>query len=250
MQIFIPKHSLKKEYKIDAKTDDEIINSVREIFYPLEEFVKVRYEDEMITVNIEMPEDLDNIESDKVLEEALDKARRGYLEEAIVLMEKSIKLHHGNMPAWRNLGTAFLEKKEWIKARNLYKTALILYPKDVHAMVGLANTYVRNPESEQEDIKTGIEYFRKAIEEDPEEYLAHNNLGAALHSIGRSEEAVESFKKAIQINDRDQRGLLGIAMVYSDTGNAYEARRHFDKVVQIDPTSHLAKIAQSYLFKS
>ena len=49
-------------------------------------------------------------------------------------------------------------------------------------------------------LATAKELLEEAVQNDPEQYWAYNNLGCTLVALGDLEDAVESFKKAIEVN--------------------------------------------------
>ena len=59
-----------------------------------------------------------------------------------------------------------------------------------------------------------MEHFRKAVQIDPNNCEALDNLGIALAAQGQFEEAIKNFRQAIQIkpNDGDALDSLGIAL--------------------------------------
>jgi protein O-mannosyl-transferase len=69
----------------------------------------------------------------------------------------------------------------------------------------------------------------------PDDPLAHNNLGNALLSIGRNREAIEHYQQALQLkpNYTDARIDLGIAL--SQEGRYEEAIEIFQNVLQAEP---------------
>ena len=48
------------------------------------------------------------------------------------------------------------------------------------------------------------ELLEEAIQNDPEQYWAYNNLGCTLVALGDLDGAVEQFKKAIEVNSADK----------------------------------------------
>ena len=45
-----------------------------------------------------------------------------------------------------------------------------------------------------------VEFYRKAIEIQPDFISAYNNLGVLLYRIDKKEESIDSFKKALEID--------------------------------------------------
>ncbi|MBF0358332.1 MAG: tetratricopeptide repeat protein [Magnetococcales bacterium] len=69
-----------------------------------------------------------------------------------------------------------------------------------------------------------LDCYKKALEVDPENWVAHSNIGLALQSIGELDAAVASHKKAIAVNP-------DYADAYNNLGNAQHEQGNFDAAV-------------------
>jgi protein O-mannosyl-transferase len=77
--------------------------------------------------------------------------------------------------------------------------------------------------------------FGRALEVTENNYLAHNNLGNALHKKGQRDEAIAHYQEAIRLNP-------GFALAHDNLGNALdekgeadEAIRHFQEAIRLKP---------------
>lgn len=70
---------------------------------------------------------------------------------------------------------------------------------------------------ESGDFDEAEKLFRAAIELDPEQYWAYNNLGAVLLYKGQVEEAIEMFEKSVEVNSKA-----------TDTGAAARVKKAMD----------------------
>ena len=77
--------------------------------------------------------------------------------------------------------------------------------------------------------------FRRALAVTENNYIAHGNLGEALATKGRIDEAIRQFREAIQIEPDypDAQNNLGIAL--GKTGNIDEAILHFQEAIRYRP---------------
>jgi len=84
------------------------------------------------------------------------------------------------------------------------------------------------------DIET---LWRATIARNPQSWLAHNNLGAALLKQGRPEEAVGEFREALRINpsNTDAHNDLGTALLKE--GQIGGAIEEFNEALRIDPAN-------------
>lgn len=71
---------------------------------------------------------------------------------------------------------------------------------------------------EKNKVNRAITYFRKAIEINPNDLLAHYNLGIVYTNQGQYDLAIEYFNKAIEINAYDEETYYNRAFIYSLKG--------------------------------
>lgn len=92
-----------------------------------------------------------------------------------------------------NLGVAYERKGEFKEAIKEYEAAAKKNP--------LAYLYLGNVYFEMKDYERAEEYYKKAIEEDPKNADAYNNLAWLYHTTGKNlEEAERLALKAIELN--------------------------------------------------
>ena len=62
----------------------------------------------------------------------------------------------------------------------------------------MGNIFARN----KDDVPTAMKYYDKAVEANPEDNIAVNNIGANMLRQGKREEAKKYFNEALAINDK------------------------------------------------
>lgn len=87
-----------------------------------------------------------------------------------------------------------LERQHTEAARRAYKTALIAWPRNLAARMGLGNTAYALGDS-----KTAEAAYREAIQQHPQAADAWNNLATVLGELGRADEARAAALNAINI---------------------------------------------------
>ena len=77
--------------------------------------------------------------------------------------------------------------------------------------------------------------WRDTLAKNPRCWMAHNNLGLVLVSLGRVPEAIAHYEQALRIRPdlAEVQCYLGIALMYS--GRIPEAIEHFDQALRINP---------------
>ena len=77
--------------------------------------------------------------------------------------------------------------------------------------------------------------FRHALEVTENNYVAHNNLGAALGKKGQIDEAIRQFQEALRLkpDDADAHNNLGIAL--DKKGQTDEAISQYQEAIRLKP---------------
>ncbi|OKH44640.1 hypothetical protein NIES2130_37820 [Scytonema sp. HK-05] len=116
-----------------------------------------------------------------------------------------------------------------------YNKAIQLNPNDATAYNNLGNAL-----REQNKLDEAIAAYNKAIQLNPNDATAYNNLGNALREQNKLDEAIAAYNKAIQLNPND-------ATAYNNLGNALreqnkldEAIAAYNKAIQLNPNDPTA----------
>ena len=80
-----------------------------------------------------------------------------------------------------------------------------------------------------------INFFKRIIELDSENYRAHYNLGIAYFNLNRFEEALNSYKIALSIKPDHKHVYYNIGLLYEKTENLENAIEAYEKALEIDP---------------
>jgi tetratricopeptide (TPR) repeat protein len=82
--------------------------------------------------------------------------------------------------------------------------------------------------------------FRHALEVTSANWVAHNNLGAALKLAGKRKEAVREFEEAVRLNPNDGYAQINLGTALLEVGKFPDAIRHLEQAVRIKPDSVIA----------
>jgi|SRR5579875_2278242 len=129
----------------------------------------------------------------------------GQKQAAIQVLQKVVTLpQHGQEMALalRMLGYLLVtsgDRKNWQRAKEVYRRALVEQPNNAEALngLGLAVLKLGRP-------KEAIPYFKKAISIDPSYVDAVNNIGVAREQLGDIPGALGAFRRALQIDPQNQ----------------------------------------------
>ena len=128
--------------------------------------------------------------------EALKKLEKKEVDKAINHLEKAVKLAPHYSDVWNRLGTISFVSGEYAKAE---------------------------------------QYFRKALEHDPNSFAPVVNLGAALYALGKIEESLLFNKKAVSMEPRDPLANSQLGLSYLALNMYPEAEDHLLKCKSLDP---------------
>ena len=114
----------------------------------------------------------------------------------------------GQLGGYITRGDAYYSQGKYDLAIVVYKKALELDPKNVYALNNLGDAYYK-----QGKYDLAISAYKKALEMDPKNVYALNNLGDAY--LGQSEYnlAISAYKKALEMNPKNVYALKGLEKV-------------------------------------
>ncbi len=209
---------------------------------------------------------------------------RAYLHEgnpegAVEVLEKAVKLDPGNWTAWNHLGMAYMEKnrpeqaeralKKSIKLSNGKAEPLLNYGLVLFAQ-GKAQEAVLQYRLALEDITyrksalilnnlgyalfslqrydEALSALRRAVDRAPNLCQARFNMGLVLRAMDRPDEALASFEQVILMcPDAIMGAYLNAGDLLMQTGHSARALEYLGKVIEKAPDSDAAAIAVELL---
>ncbi len=151
--------------------------------------------------------------------------------------------------AIRGQGAALIDLGQLCEAEKQFKRSLEYEPENKTALSEL--NFIENKIRGQEDAhaqfqlgfiscKAGrnnvaIDYFKQAIQINPDYHDAHFNLGICYLTLDCTNEAIECFKQAIRINPDDSNAQFILGECYIKLSHNSEAIECFKQAIQINP---------------
>lgn len=93
-----------------------------------------------------------------------------------------------------------------------------------------ANQHLRDGKLED-----AVAIYQKAIDQNPNFYLSHHNLGEVLWKFGRLEEAATAFQKAIELKPSAAWSYFNLAQVLEQLGRKEESIASYEKASELNP---------------
>ncbi|MFA5060514.1 MAG: tetratricopeptide repeat protein [Candidatus Omnitrophota bacterium] len=167
----------------------------------------------------------------KVIKKGQNDAR--YKEAQAKVANAYIYLIQKKSPAaasYFNLGYIYGEQGDLKTAIDFYKKALEINPQYAKALYNLANAY-----TDMELYNEAVNLYRRAIKIDPKNSDVYLGLGVAYTALGNHQEAVSCYKKAIEVNPSNSNAYFNLAFSYETTGQIRDAIENYKKTTEIDP---------------
>ena len=188
------------------------------------------------------------------------------------LWEDVLKKSPGKARVWATLGKAHLDKKEYVKAKEMSEKAVQLKPTLLGASNNLAVCYLdyyRDDEKAKElfehilnkrpdapnailnlgvihlrrrELDQAVVYLEKAMELDSENERVYFNLAGVYFNKGQYGKALGLIEKGMVFwpNNRDLNSLLGLTLFHL---NEYEkAEKQLKRVLERDPENRIVLI--------
>ena len=131
-----------------------------------------------------------------------------------------------------NLGRVYSAQDKAGLARLEYERALKLDPKNISAMLFMANIDLDN-----RDWAAAAELLERARDLQPENPGIRQNLGIAYRGLGRFEDSKRSYEKALDLDPTNVDPYLDLAVLYGDHMKSYDlAIQALDKYQEMGGT--------------
>jgi tetratricopeptide (TPR) repeat protein len=158
--------------------------------------------------------------------------RSGRFLEAETIYQELYRLEPDNVDVLTNLAVAGLYRKDFDAMKRILDKVLEIQPKSVRGMINMGNYYAeRNQPSEAQ------KWFAKAVQADPQNYLAHVGLGVQTIRAGvplggnpveQLKKGIEHITKAVLLKPDFAEGYQILVKIYDKLGREDEAKKYAD----------------------
>ena len=153
---------------------------------------------------------------------------RDYYDRAISLLPKPTK---DNWTLFYSRGVCNERLKDWPSAEADLKRALELSPDESLVLNYLGYTWV----DQGENLKTGMDYIRKAVKLKPDDGYYVDSLGWAYFKLGNMPAAVEQLEHAVELKPDDPVVNDHLGDAYWRVGRTLEARYQWQQALTLKP---------------
>ncbi|MFA5293560.1 MAG: tetratricopeptide repeat protein [Phycisphaerae bacterium] len=191
-------------------------------------------------------------------------AVRGDIEQAVEYFNKILKIDPNDIDARMNIGKIFADQGKYDEAMSYYTDAMRLAPNDAAIYNHIAVIFIQQGRLDDAIAvyRKGLEYntnnpavlhtglgtllFRQGKAEEAIKELQEgvkfkpdattfNNLGVALASVGRLNEAIVCHKKAIGLNPKNAEAYYDLGNIMLATSKFDQAADEYSRALQIKP---------------
>ncbi len=141
-------------------------------------------------------------------------------------------------PALEELGRA-LEAE----AIERYQIAILMDSVRYEPFLNLAAEYVR-----RDELKTALEYYRKAYQLKPDNSNVMNDYAVTLLSAKKFQQALSLYERILEKDPTNVNALVNVAMIYARKGEAEKALSTYSVIISIDPEYEDAYYNRGLLF--
>jgi len=172
----------------------------------------------------------------KAYEKGNAEAARGNREAAIRSYQRALALAPRMYPALNNLGNAYLQGKEMVKAEAAFREAMILEPAEGEPYINLGHLRFENKQYEEAE-----QFLSRGLVLSPDSSMGLFFLGSTYARLENWERAESNLQKALAGNDPAIAvAHLELANVYLKTHRRTRALREFDAFLKESPQGPLA----------
>jgi tetratricopeptide (TPR) repeat protein len=157
---------------------------------------------------------------------------RDYYSRALALIDKPSK---ENWALFYARGVCSERLKDWPAAEADLKQALTLSPDESSVLNYLGYTWV----DQNQNLKTAMDYIRKAVKLKPDDGYYVDSLGWAYYRLGNLQAAVEHLERAVELRPDDPVINDHLGDVYWQIGRKFEAKYQWQQSLTLKPDKDL-----------
>ena len=166
--------------------------------------------------------------------------KNGMYDEAMKVCNEILNDYPYSSEAEYYLGYVGLARKDREMAAKHFKQALSIFPNYKKANSGLHNVTKQSLNAGNKSYKRGnlskaTSYYQKALEFDPNFYLAYYQLGVLEKKLGHSQTAIDHLNKVIEIKPEHDKTWFTLGSIYESDGNTELAIEHYNKAIELNP---------------
>ena len=179
---------------------------------------------------------LDKNNSDALLKLGQVQVARGSVDNGIATYQRSLQDNPREASFYILLGELYESKKDWEKAKESYQKALEIQPDNPLASNNLAYVMVQSGGN----VDVALSLAQTARRGMPDSANAADTLGWVYYQKGAYKSAIDLFQEALKLSEKnkapeDATVHYHLGMAYERTDQPTLARQHLERVLKINP---------------
>jgi len=184
---------------------------------------------------IPMPTEVDEksrFKADSLLKKADVSAGKNDDKGAEKLLIQALSLDPSSTEAYKRLAYLYLRQGQFGKAESIYRKLIVTITEDPTLLSNLGMALCS-----QQKLEDAKQFYRKALEVDAQRPGRFFSLGQILYELEELPEALEHFKRAVAMDPENLDYLLTLAHYYLDHGMQVDARALLNEIILSFPQS-------------
>jgi superkiller protein 3 len=173
---------------------------------------------------------------------ALLHRSEGYHELALWEFQKGLELDPENAAICAEMASTYLEKRDYLAAREWYRAAVERAPGEVQFHLLRAEFHLEHLLW----LEDGLAAARTAVALDPQNGVAYDLLGWAQYLLQRPE-VIASLEKAVALDPESARAHYHLGLAYAQEGLKDMARWAYERAIDLDTEGLYRERAQKAL---
>jgi Tfp pilus assembly protein PilF len=161
------------------------------------------------------------------------------LDKGIVHLENAIRLYPQYLEALLLLGTAYMDKQDWVKAESALQQVLARDAKTTGAYFALGELYFRQKKYHEAEAN-----MLSGVHLEPKSVQGHFLLGRLYYELGDLPKAGPQVGTALQLNPKFARGHLLAANILLRARQTENAIVEFEEYLHLEPKGEFAEQAK------
>lgn len=161
----------------------------------------------------------------------VDLQAAGKLDEAAAVYTGILAKHPDVPEVYQNLGSVYLQKKDYPAAETAFQKGLELRPDSTEIATLLARAYAESGQSDK-----AIALMEKSAGANPADAKAQFNHGIFLLNANKNDEAIGAFEAALKADPNMSEAYYRLGTLMINQGKIPEAIQNLEKYLSLNPT--------------
>jgi tetratricopeptide (TPR) repeat protein len=161
---------------------------------------------------------------------------------AIEDYKKGLEFRPNDRPMMTNTAIAYIQKKDFEKAKRLFDEIIETYPKESNSYMARGTLY-----AETGDTISAMNDYHKAIELDPYYAPAYGNRALLYYQTNQLNEALSDLNEALKLSPREEGFYINRGLIRYNLNDLRGAMADYDQVIALNSNSKIARFNRGLL---